>query len=137
MFTKPNPVHTWFQRRAVQKLLDAPLPKDLQDLHYAKFKISTDLAGYDAYIKFKTSRKSFLDLARRGNFSLYESTGPNTYLPAPWKQAPEHPHLPWWNPSPETPADSASAVFGADGWLAAKYENGYVYIIVSGDSGLE
>ncbi len=91
MLTKPNPIHHWFQRRAIHKLLKVPLPQDAQDLHYAKFKISTFLAGYDAYIKFKTTRQSFFDLAQRGNFDLYKNTGPNNYLPAPWKQAPSIP----------------------------------------------
>lgn len=135
MLTKPNPIHHWFQRRAVHKLIGVALPDDTQDLHYAKFKISTFLAGYEAYIKFKTSLQSFLDLARRANFDLYETTGPNTYLPAPWRQAPEHPHLPWWDPTQETPPESASTTFGADGWIVAKYENGYAFMTISGDTG--
>ena len=90
MFTKTNFIRHWLDRRAVHKFLGFPLPADIQDLQYAKFKISTFLSGYDAYVKFKTSCQSFLDLVQGANFDLYKSTGPNTYLPAPWKQAPEH-----------------------------------------------
>lgn len=135
MSAKPNPIRDWLNRRAADKLLGVAVPDDADDIHYAKFKISTFLAGYDAYLKFRTSRRSFLDLVRRADFDLYEATGPNTYLPAPWKQAPEHPHLSWWDPAPDTPSDAASATFGADGWLVGKYENGCAYFIISGDTG--
>jgi hypothetical protein len=122
---------TFFRKRAVQKLLGVPLPSDAEDLRYVQFRVSSDLAGYDAHIRFRASRQSFLDLVRRRGLALFPESGPNAYLPRSWRLPPEWKSVDWWDAGPETPRDSASGSAGAYGWIAAKYENGHVYMMIS------
>ena len=131
MSVKTGGVFSYFDRRAVQKLLGVPLPAQVTDLYYAKWQPSTDLALYEAYIKFKTDQEAYLDLVRRLNLILFEASGPTAHLPTHWHQSPDFNKLAWWDPSPETPVDAASGTVGIYGWILMKYERGYVYIIIS------
>src|SRR5262245_38729821 len=94
-------------RRAVEKLLGVPLPGQVADLSYFKWQPSTDLAVYDAYIKFRASHEYYLDFVRRRNLIFFEESGPTAHLPSAWKQSDEIAALEWWDPTPETPPDAA------------------------------
>ena len=121
----------YFQRRAAQRLLGAPLPSDASDLHFVKYRVSSDLAGYDAYIKFRASRPSFLALVRQRGLALSGGGIPSAHLPTAWRLPPGSKAVEWWDAGVDTPADSASGSVGVFGWIVAKHEHGCVYVIIS------
>jgi hypothetical protein len=129
--------HSWgglfrgFDRRAVEKLIGASLPAQTAELRYFKWQPSTDLAVYDAYVKFRASNEDYLDFVRRRNLIFFEQSGPTAHLPTAWKQSDEIAALDWWDPGPETPPDAASGTVGVYGWVLTKYEGGCVYVVIS------
>jgi hypothetical protein len=66
---------------------------------------------------------------------MFEATRPGPYLPLRWQVSPGAPPLDFWDPSPETPSDAASGTMGSQGWIVAKHEHGWVYVMVS-DTGV-
>ena len=116
-------------KRLAEKTLGASLPDDAGDLDCFEHTIPGSDTGFRVtYIKFSTSRESYLDLMRRLDAEMYEESAQRWYYlwPADW-QGPAD--LDWWDPSFETPTDAAarSSVDG-DAWIRALYENGYAYI---------
>jgi hypothetical protein len=118
-------------QRAAEKLAGAAFPAGASDLRAVIWKPSTDLAVHDAYIRFKASHAEYLDFARRRKLEFFSDTGPSGLLPSSWKQTDEFGRLDWWTPSTATPPDAAAAPLGPYGWILAKHEDGFVYILIS------
>jgi len=89
---------TWSDRRVVEKLLGVSLPAHAADVRYFKWQPSTDLAVYDAFIKFCALHEDCLDLVRRRGLTLFSDSGPTAHLPTAWKQSDEFERLSWWDP---------------------------------------
>lgn len=118
-------------KRLAEKALGASLPDDAGDLDHFEHTIpGSDTSFRVTYIKFSTSRESYLDLMRRLDAELYEESAQRWHYlwPADWRGQAD---LDWWDPSFETPTDAAarSSVDGG-AWIRALYENGYAYIKV-------
>ena len=119
---------------AIEKLLGTALPAQVNDLHYFKSQPSNDLQYYTAYIKYSTPKEAYITLIQQMHMNFHNTGGDaNLYLPTAWVSEPNV-EIDWWNPSSDTPVDAAAKAFGTNGWILAKYERGYVYLIVT-DSG--
>jgi hypothetical protein len=121
----------WLDRRRVERLLGVSLPAEAKDLRYLKWQPSTDLALYEAYIKFRAPHAAYLDLVRGRSLVMFRDSGPTAHMPTDWRQAPQLEPLEWWDPSPDTPPDAASGQVGVYGWILAKHERGHVYVFIS------
>jgi hypothetical protein len=118
-------------RRAVEKLFGVPLPGGVEDIKYLREQPSADLAFFEACLRFRASHDSYLELISRRDLKLFRETGPTAQLPRNWQQLEVIKPPQWWNPSDETPPDAASATIGVYGCILAKWENEYVYVIIS------
>lgn len=119
------------KRRVIQKLLGCTLPESATDLHYFRWQPSPDLSYYIAYIKCHLSKDEFSDLSRQMMMDFHNTGGAALlYLPTSWKIVPEL-TLEWWDPDQNTPAEAAAKSFGSNGWIVAKYERDYIYVIVT------
>ena len=115
----------------VEDLIGASLPSDATDLHFHHWEPGQNLAFFAAYIKFVSSETDFNDLMERMNMDFHNTEGAALmFLPAAWDTEQEV-QLDWWEPGKETPAESAAAAYGKNGWIVAKFENGVVYMIVT------
>ena len=129
-------IMTWFfsKQHIVESEIGTILPKSTQELNYYWFQPSTDLYEHWIYIKFRASKEDYLDLMRRMGVQTYDKADRRLYLllPGHWKAT--SPSVPqWWDPSIDIPDDTAMMYYGdpeSAGWTVAKYENGYVYIVI-------
>jgi hypothetical protein len=119
------------ERRLAERLLGVSLPDSAGDIHADRLRVSSDLAGYDAWIRFRAPREDHDHLIQSLGLSPLSTSGPNAYLPSSWKLPPEAGEVSWWDVSSNTPPDAASATLHRDGWIIAKHENGYTWIILS------
>lgn len=118
-------------KRAVEALIGTPLPEGIADFHYYRWEPGEELAIYTVYIKFSASEQAFRDLVGRLDMDLRNSGGADLmFLPAAWEAEPDI-VLSWWDPSEDTPTESAATNFGEHGWIVAKFEDGQVYMIVT------
>jgi hypothetical protein len=120
----------WLEKRAVERLLGVRLPAGATELCYARWQPSTDLALHEVCMKFRATRDDWLDLARRRGLTMFDAGRPGPYLPSRWQVSPGAPPLDFWDASPETPADAASGAMGSQGWIIAKHERDWVYVMV-------
>ena len=120
-----------FDRRAAQRLIGAPLPDGAEDVRFVRWQPSGDLAYHEALIRFACSKEDYLALVRARGLTLFADSGPDVHLPIPWRPAPEMNDPEWWTPSSETPPDAAGGLVGSDGSIAAKWEAGHAYVMVT------
>ena len=119
------------KRHTVEKRIGAALPKSTEDLNYSWYQPSMDYLTYYVYIKFRASKQDYIDLMHRMGVETYAGTDPylGVVLPREWKAILPS-GLPWWDPSPDIPDDTALRYESSSGWTVVKYENGYVYIVI-------
>src|SRR5260221_12671059 len=96
-------------RRQVEKMIGVLLPPRAAELHYYRFQPSTDLAFQEVWVQFRASREEYLDMVCRRSMTLFSDSGPTAHLPSAWQQPEMTERLDWWDASPETPSDAASA----------------------------
>jgi hypothetical protein len=120
------------QRDQAERLLGMALPTGVTDAYAYAWRPNEDLPYVSAYVKLRATHAAFDELVGRLGMYVRESGALETllYLPATW-QAPTGVHLTWWDPSGDTPADSAAGQFGVNGHVVAKYEDGCVYAIAT------
>ena len=121
----------FLDRRAVQRLLDACLPKNAHNVRYLRWRPSTDLAYQEALICWDCPQEEYLEFVRARALTLLSVSGPNVHLPSGWQPAPEIPRPDWWEPSSDTPPDAASGTVGTFGSIIAKWEAGRVYVLIT------
>jgi hypothetical protein len=117
-------------RDRVQKLLQVDLPTEAADLHVYDFQPDSDLSYHTTYVKFRIEKAGFGELMSRLQAKTGDDDVGRRYLPAAW-HTPQNLELDWWNPSADTPPDAAAKAFGFNGWLVAKYEQGWAYLIAT------
>ncbi len=118
-------------RRAAEELIGTNLPKQISDFHYYRWEPGEELAIYAVYIKFSASEEAFMDLVRRLHMDLRNSGKADLmFLPAAWEAEPGL-DLTWWNPSLDSPPESAATGFGENGWIVTKFEGGNIFMIVT------
>ncbi|MEK6288294.1 MAG: hypothetical protein AABO57_21460 [Acidobacteriota bacterium] len=118
-------------RCSIETSLGVDLPEGAANLHYYKLEPGSEIAYYTKYLKFSTSLSEFLELMGRMQMTLFGRGGAAyMYLPGAWEAEPGV-QLGWWDPTPETPDNSAARGLGANGWIIAKYERGCAYIIAT------
>jgi hypothetical protein len=116
-------------RQRVQDLLGTTLPQQIDNLQYFKHKKSSFYRSYTAYIRFRSSEDAYTDLMQRMKMNFYEG-GENRLLyllPGQWKPESDV-DLDWWNLSLDIPENTATRDLSVNGWIIAKYENGYTFI---------
>ena len=118
-------------RRVVETLIEAPLPKSIEDLNYYKYQPSPDLYARYIYVKFRAPKEDYVDLMNEMGVPLHDKSDPSLkiFLPGSWKILPPL-HLEWWNPEISIPEDTAMLVSSSGNWTVAKHENGYVYLVM-------
>jgi hypothetical protein len=117
------------KRQKVQDLLGTALPQQIDDLQYFKHQKSSFYRSYTAYIRFHSSEEAYTDLMQRMGMNFYQG-GENRLLyllPGQWKPESDV-NLDWWNLSLDIPENTATRDLGINGWIIAKYENGYTFI---------
>ena len=116
------------KRKQVEHLLGVALPASVKDIHFKKWCPKSDLSYYEAYLRVESSFEDYLDYtAQLGLKAQNESA----HLPTGWS-SPAEITLPWWEANKETPDNALAADFIANGYIVAKYENGYSYFIIHG-----
>lgn len=117
-------------RQEVEAILGVPLPSSASQLHAHTERPSTQLAFYMSYVKLHLDRPGFDELVQKMNLSQKGSPAALGLLPAAWGTEPGV-KLPWWTPKQETPEDAAARSHSEGGWIAAKWEAGDAYVIVT------
>lgn len=122
-------------RQLVEEALAYQLPESVSDVHYWYKNISDDAIWWYKYIKFKSTREDYdriiLDLGYE-NYQISQSWV-RSVLPGgfgiPYSLQDEV-GLDWWDA--EIAYDDSIAIkeYGENGDSIAKYENGYVYIVI-------
>ena len=120
----------WLDRRAVTRMVGVPLPAAASDIRYVRWQASSDLAYYEAVIRFSCSKEAYLAFVGARGMTSLSVSGPNVYLPASWQPAPDMQQPDWWGPAPTTPPDAASAAVGSDGSIVAKWEGGHTFVMI-------
>lgn len=88
------------------------------------------LLQYTAYAKFGSTIEEYRDYTAALELRTRQETL-TPHLPAAW-ELPRELSLPWWDAETTTPDNATAASIDDDGWLVAKHENDYVYVIVAG-----
>jgi hypothetical protein len=119
------------KRRAVERDIGAALPRSAEELNHHIHQLGTDLYAHHVYIKFRASKQDYMDLMRRMGVPTFDKEEPDLriLLPGQWKPTPLY-EPDWWDPSPDIPDGTAMMYEGSAGWIIAKHENGYVYIVI-------
>lgn len=120
----------FLDRRTVEALLGAPLPKSASDVRYLRWQPSGDLAYHEALVRFDASLEDYRAFVQTRGLTPFSVSGPNVHLPIDWSPPTEIDAPDWWLPSPETPLDAASGQVGVYGSIAVKWENGRVYAVI-------
>ncbi|MFZ5511091.1 MAG: hypothetical protein ACOZCP_13660 [Pseudomonadota bacterium] len=121
---------SFLDRRKVERLLGVPLPKGARRVHYLLWRPSDHLAYHEALIRFEADRDAYLSFVHARGLTPFSESGPDVHLPIDWSPAPEITRPRWWNPTPATPPDAASGKVGLYGSLAAKWEDGKVFVLI-------
>jgi hypothetical protein len=112
-------------------MIGAPLPDSAGDVRFLRWQPSTDLAYYEALIRWDSTKEEYVNFIRERGLTRFSASGPNVHLPTDWRPNPQIDNPDWWNPTPETPPDAASGMAGTFGSLAAKWEAGRVYVLLT------
>ena len=123
-------VISFLDRRTVERLLGAPLPKTARDVRYLRWQPRGDLAYHEALIRFDSSKEDYLAFVQARGLTPFVVSGPNVHLPTDWQPPPEIKKPDWWKPSPETPPDAASGKVGVYGSLVMKWEDGRAHALI-------
>lgn len=121
---------SFLDHRRVKRLLGGPLPESATDLRLLIWQPSGDLAYHEALVRFDLDRAAYLAFVRSQGLALFADGGPDVHLPIDWSAPTQMQPPSWWAPSPDTPADAASARLGDYGSVATKWEDGHVYVFV-------
>lgn len=118
----------FLDRRDAARLIGAPLPVTAGDLRFLVWQPSGDLAYHEALIRFDASEDAYRRWVGEVGLAPYSAGGGGVHLPIDWSP-PEGVSAPdWWRPSPQTPPDAAGGWLGLYGSIAAKWEQGCVYL---------
>jgi hypothetical protein len=115
----------------IEQLLGVPFPVNMvKNVHYQKVQPEDYLHYHYVFAALEIPEADYLQLIDRDSFWRYkEDDEAFKYLPAAWSPE-EASDLAWWNPTAETPLNSAAQKYGK-GWLILKYENGRMFVLAT------
>lgn len=116
-------------RKQAEKLLQIDLPKTASSVWFYPWRPSKDLKFFQAHLKFDSTEEEFTFFAAK--LGLHPAGAPDAmHLPASWG-APPGVELEWWDPSPETPSNARARSYGVNGWIVAKLERRFAFLILT------
>lgn len=122
---------TALDRHAAERLVGGALPVSATNTKYLRWQPSGDLAYYEALVRWDSTREHYLEFVHERGFTVFSTSGPDAHLPIDWRPAAQIESPAWWDPTSETPADAASGRVGMFGSIAAKWEAGRVYVMIT------
>ena len=121
--------------KLVEAALNYQLPESVSDVHYQFKNLGDDVTWWWKYIKFKAPREVYDNLLVGLGYESYLHTRSLARfavpggLGIPYSLRSEL-NLDWWNVTIEFEDSIAVKEYGKNGRSIAKYENGYVYIVI-------
>ena len=108
------------------------MPEDASDVRFLYYKPASELRIYSAYLKFDCPIGEYERFAAMLDLKT-DTERLTPHLPAAWGLPPGL-AIDWWDAAVDTPDNARAKSLDDDGWIVAKHEQNYVYLIAAGNT---